>query len=99
METRKATIKREKDNASLILIGSTQDYEIVLTDDNPNSIKGVFNNLLKELKNGIYQFELEDSITDLFHNICKEYIVQLNSEIHSIYNEMDEFDLLDEKSE
>lgn len=95
METKKATIKREKDKASLILTTS-QDYEIILTDDNPNNVKHVFNNLLKDLKKGIFQFELEDDVVDLYHNICKEYVVQLNAEITSIYNEMDELDLLEE---
>lgn len=98
METRKATIKREKDKASLILTGS-QEYEIILTEDNPNNVKHVFNNLLKDLKKEIFQFELEDGSNDLYHNICKEYIIQLNSEMQSIYNEMEEFDLLEEATE
>ena len=94
METRKATIKREINKASLILVDANQEHEIILSEDNPNNVKHVFNNLLKDLKKGIFEYELEDSTLDLYHNICKEYIIQLNSEIQSIYTEMDEFDLL-----
>jgi|LakMenEpi03Aug12_release.lakeMendotaPanAssembly.Ray.scaffolds.fasta_scaffold954643_1 hypothetical protein len=99
METRKATIKRETDKASLILTGSTQEHEIILSEDNPNDVKHVFNNLLKDLKKGVFQFELDDNSIDLYHNICKEYIIQLNSEIRSIHAEMEEFDLLEKPEE
>ena len=97
METKKATITREKDKdkAILVLPGVSINHEIILTEDNPNSIKFVFNNLIQDLKKGLFQFELEDTGNDLFHNICKEYIVQLNSELQSIYNEIDESDLLE----
>ncbi len=95
METKKATITREKDKAILVLVGLSNNYEIILTEDNPNNIKLVFNNLINDLKKGIFKFELEDTNNDLFHNICKEYLIQLNTELQSIYNEMDEFDLLE----
>lgn len=97
METKNATITREKekDKAILVLPGVSNNHEIILTEDNPNNIKSVFNNLIQDLKKGLFQFELEDSSNDLFHNICKEYIVQLNSELQSIYNEMNDFDLLE----
>lgn len=95
METKKATITREKEKAILVLVGLSNNHEIILTEDNPNNIKLVFNNLINDLKKGIFQFELEDTNNDLFHNICKEYLIQLNTELQSIYNEMDEFDLLE----
>lgn len=99
METRKATIKRETDKATLVLKGLADDYEIILTEDKPNNVKHVFNNLLKDLKKNLFQYELEDGSNDLYHNICKEYIVQLNSEIRSIHTEMKEFDLLEKSDE
>jgi hypothetical protein len=98
MEIKKATITREKDKATLVLNGISKTCEIILTDDNLNNVKLIFNNLIKDLKKGVFQFELEDTISDLFHNICREYLTQLNAEIHSIYNEMEEFNLLDSEN-
>ncbi len=95
METKKATIAREKDKTSLVLSGVSSNHVIILTEDKPNNIKFVFNNLIMDLKKGAFQYELDDSIMDLYHNICKEYIIQLNTEMKSIYDELEEFDLLE----
>lgn len=95
METKKATIKREETNTYLVLHLATEQ-KITLTDDNPNNVKAVFNVLLKELKKGPLNFELEDSSEDLYHHICTEYLTQLNSEILTVYQELEEFELLDE---
>jgi hypothetical protein len=97
METKKATIKREELQTSLILEGNSETFEIILTDDNPNNIKNVFNNLLKSLKKGLFKFELEDTKQDMFHHICVEYLLQLNSEIETIYQELNEFELTEEE--
>lgn len=59
METKTANIKREATATSLILNLDTP-LEIILTEDNPNSVKAIFNNLIKELKKGPLKFELED---------------------------------------
>lgn len=98
METKKATITRETDKASLVLSGVSSTHEIILTEDKPNNIKFVFNNLIQDLKKGVFQYELDDSIIDLYHNICREYLLQLNTEMQSIYDEMEEFDLLETRT-
>ena len=95
IETKNATIKREEINTYLVLEVGETPLEIILTDDNPNNIKAIFNNLLKELKKGIFEFNLEDETQDLFHNICVEYIVQLNSELKAIYDELVDYELLE----
>lgn len=99
METRKATIERliEQQRYSLILHGEKQHLGIVLTDDNPNAIKSVFNNLLRELKKGLFEFQLEDDKGDLYNHICSEYIQQLNNELKTVYKEMQEYKLLEEQ--
>ena len=97
METKKATIKRDTSNAYLVLESNGQKLEIVLTDDNPNNIMSAFNTLLKELKKGLFQFNLEDKIDDLYSHICKEYIKQLNSELKAVYTELKDFDLIEKK--
>jgi len=97
METKKATIKREESNTYLVLEVSDNPLQIVITDDNPNNVKSVFNNLLKELKKGLIEFNLEDDKEDLFYHICKEYLTQLNSEMKAIYKELEDYELLESK--
>lgn len=93
METKKATISRQESKSSLILEGNDENFEIILTEDNPNNIKNVFNNLIKDLKKGNFKFELDDKKEDMYHHICEEYLNQLNSEIETIYSELEEHKL------
>jgi len=95
MGTKKAIIKREDSATHLILELNGKELKITLTDDNPNMVKTVFNDILKKLKKGAFKFELEDSTEDLFHHICKEYITQLNAEILTVYSELEEFKLIE----
>lgn len=94
METFKATIIRGDQNTILALQVSENKYDIILTEDNPNNVKAVFNKLLLKLKDGVYNFELVDSTEDLYYHICKEYINQLNSELLSVYKELKDYELL-----
>lgn len=93
MEIKKAKIKRQESQTFLVLEGNSSTFEIVLTEDNPNNVKSVFNNLLIDLKKGLFMFELEDDKQDMFHHICQEYLKQLNTEIETIYSELEEFEL------
>ncbi|PRB04089.1 hypothetical protein CQ046_07625 [Chryseobacterium sp. MYb7] len=97
METKKATIKREDANTYLVLEVGETPLQIILTDDNPNNVKMVFNSLLKELKKGLFEFNLEDESQDLYNNICTEYLTQLNSELKAIYDELIDYELVDSK--
>lgn len=96
METFKAEIVRTDQKTSLVLNVRGRRFDIILTDNNPNNVKTVFNNLLKELKNGNFNFELDDSKEDLYHHISIEYINQLNTELTSIYKELEDYNLLNE---
>ena len=98
METHKATIVREKDIVKLILESKNDDYEIILSEEDPNKIKNVFNNLIIELKSGKFEYLLEDSEDDLFTNVCREYITQLNSEIANVYGQLKSYELLESDS-
>jgi hypothetical protein len=93
MEIKKATISRSDNETLLVLEFVPEPLKIVLTDDNPNNVKTVFNVILKKLKNGIFEFELDDDKQDLFHHICTEYILQLNSELKAVYQELTDFGL------
>ena len=94
METFKALIIRGDQDTILALTVNEEQLNITLTDDNPNNVKTVFNKLLKQLKEGVFQFELEDKQEDLFYHISKEYITQLNSELTSVYKELEDYELL-----
>ena len=94
METHDAIIERSEGIVKLVLKTTKEEYQIVLSEDEPNKIKEVFNNLIIELKSGKFQFDLKDDEDDLFKNVCKEYITQLNSEIANVYGQMKSYDLL-----
>jgi hypothetical protein len=95
MATHNATIERKETGATLKLaIG--EGLNIVLTEDNPNEVKSVFNKLLIHLKNQEIEFNLTDDKEDLYFHICKEYIIQLNAELKSTFTELKDNGLLDE---
>ncbi len=96
METHQATINRQDEKASLILNINEKNLEIELTEDKPNEVKSVFNKSIAFLKKGPFQFELEDNKEDLYFHICTEYIGQLNTELSSIYQELEDYELLEE---
>jgi hypothetical protein len=96
MEIHKATINRLDDKTSLVLNINQEEFEIELTEDKPNEVKRVFNNLIAILKKGQFEFELEDEKEDLYFHICTEYVGQLNTELSSIHQELEDYGLLDE---
>ncbi len=98
MATHNATIERKEDAIAILKLAiGSEELKIVLTEDNPNSIKSVFNKLLLELKKGEINFSLTDEKDDLYIHICKEYITQLNAELKSTYTELKDNDLLNDK--
>lgn len=96
METHKATINRLDNKTSLVLHIQEKQLEIELTEDKPNEVKNVFNNLIAFLKKGNFKFELEDKKEDLYFHICIEYIGQLNTELSSIHQELKDYNLLEQ---
>jgi hypothetical protein len=96
MATHNATIERKDNSAVLKLALGSDELTIVLTEDNPNEVKSVFNNLLSNLKSGEIEFTLIDTTEDLYFYICKEYITQLNAELKSTYAELKDNGLLNE---
>lgn len=99
METKTAKIERGADHTYLVLKVADPALKIELTSDNPGGIKAVFNQLVNLLKKGCFQFNLEDDSTDLFHHVCKEYLIQLNSEIVQVYGDMEAYQLLLESTD
>lgn len=95
MATHNATIERKDNGVTLKLALGETVLDIVLTEDNPNDVKTVFNKLLKELKRGEFDFNLTDEKEDLYFHICKEYITQLNAELKSTHKELQDNGLLE----
>lgn len=93
METKKATIKREQLHTYLVLAIGENPIQITLTDDNPNNVKSAFNLILKYLKRGLFEFQLHDESSDLYNNICVEYVNQLNADIRTIHAELESYEL------
>lgn len=96
MDTFNATITRKEESVTLSLHVQEAEFNIILTEDNPNNVKAVFNSLLKELKKGLFTFELHDTTEDLYFHICNEYIKQLNSELESVHKELEAYQLTDD---
>jgi hypothetical protein len=92
----KATIERHEQQTMLVLNVDDKKFEILLTEDRPNEIKSVFNRLLQELKKGEIVFAFEDGIEDLYHHVAQEYIKQLNVELSSVFQELKDYDLLED---
>ena len=99
METFDATIIRNEKTTILALHVHEKRLDIVLTEDNPNNVKNVFNNLLKQLKKGEFHFILNDNSEDLFFHISNEYIKHLNSEISAVFKELEDLNLLEVKGD
>lgn len=91
-----AIIRRNENKADLVLKISATELTIKLSEENPVAVKSVFNELIKALKEGKFNFELNDTKEDLYFNICKEYIKQLNSELSSVYGQMKTYGLVQE---
>lgn len=95
MATYNATIERGENNSAILKLALGDDVlSIVLTEDNPNEVKSLFNKLLIHLKDGEIEFNLTDNNDDLYYHICKEYISQLNVELKSTYAELRDNNLL-----
>jgi len=94
METYKATVINEDDDWFLVLTANEGDMRIPLTRDEPLEIKTVFNKLIMNLKETEFEFKAQDLGSDLFSQIAKEYIEQLNSELRSVFKELSDYDLV-----
>lgn len=85
MENKIISIQRENSEAKLVFDIDSSKYEINMSSDNVVEIKSVFNVICKELEKGEFIFELDDNKKDLYNDVAKEYIGQLNDEIADIY--------------
>lgn len=95
MATHEAEIIKIDEEYFLALKLPDNKLEIAITQDLPKDVQKVFNELIVSLKNGVFSFSLkEQEQKDIYYDVAKEYISQLNSELDEIYKEMKECNLL-----
>lgn len=94
MEMYEAKMIKDGENHHLELNIKTNTLKISMTEDLPNEIKSAFNQLILRLKIEHFNFNLDDADTDLFSQIAKEYIGQLNKELTTIHTELTHHGLL-----
>ncbi len=90
-----AEITEDGENKFLTLELPDNELHIPLTEDEEQKIKEIFNILIKELKKGEFNFQFEQTRNNLYQNISAEYISHLNIELSAVYNELNDFGLLD----
>ena len=96
METIDAVVE-EVGEKHVIKIGAGEDeIRIPISEDSPNDVKSAFNKLLSRIKKGVFQIELQDVEEDLFSQVAKEYMAQLNREILQVHDEMKEYGLVED---
>lgn len=95
MDVLKGFVRTVDDKCSLEINLGESVATIPLSEDKPNDVKAAFNKLIVRLKSGLFKIEMDDCGDDLLSQVAKEYVVQLNREVHEVYGEMKSSDLLD----
>ena len=96
METVKASIEIEDGKRFINIQLEDELIGIPMSENRPNDVKSVFNKLIVRLKAGKFVIELEDVGEDLFSQVAKEYVLQLNGELSEVYDELFEHGLLEQ---
>ena len=94
METIKASIEQIEDKHFIKIETGGEGIRIPMSEDKSNEVKSTFNKIITRLKDGAFQIELEEVGGDLFSQVAKEYIAQLNREIQGVRGEMQQYGLL-----
>ncbi len=95
MKTLKATVENIDDKRVIVIVyDDDTQVRIPICEDKPIMVKNAFNQLITLLKDGVFKIELENVEADLFSQVAKEYIKQLNTEISEVYGEMEEYNLV-----
>ncbi|MDM4018620.1 hypothetical protein [Roseiconus lacunae] len=96
METINSEVIETEGKHFICIVNQGDNIKIPLSEDKPNDVKSAFNKLLEWIKKGKFEIVLDNSGSDLFSEIAKEYISQLNREIQEVHAEMEDLGLLDE---
>jgi hypothetical protein len=94
METIKATVTLVGEKHFIKIDEGDAQISIPISEDKPNEVKSAFNKLITRLKDGKFQIELAEVGDDLFSQVAKDYIMQLNREIQGVHGEMKQYGLI-----
>lgn len=94
MEQIKASVKSKDDKYFIHIESGDEGVFIPLSEDKPNDVKSAFNKLIICLKKGKFQIQLDEVRDDLFCQVAKEYVTQLNRELVEVHNEMTRYGLV-----
>ena len=98
METIKAAIVNRDEKHFIQIQDGENTITVPISEDDPNVVKAAFNKLIERLRKGPFKIELEDVGSDLFSQIAKEYITQLNVELAGVYDEIKREGFIEEES-
>ena len=93
MDTISAVVVESEGKYSIV-IGDEDSISIPMSEDDPNEVKRSFRKIILRLKKGIFQIKFVETEQDLFSQVAKEYITQLNKEIIEVHGEMKQHGLL-----
>ena len=97
METFKASVVADDDKYFIEIAAEGEAIRIPISEDKPNEVKSAFNKIVERIKKGEFEIALEDIGEDLFSQVAKEYIIQLNREIAEVRDEMIQYGLIEDK--
>ena len=99
METIKARIVNHEEKHFIEIQDGENTIKIPISEDDPNVVKAAFNKLIERLRKGPFEIELDKDGSDLFSQIAKEYITQLNVELTEVYEEIKQEGFIEEESD
>ena len=80
----KFKVDRSENNETVnFLIPDLENISVNITDNNTQDIENLFNLIFQEIiqRQKLIEFELDDSNNDLFNEVAKDIVIQINSEI------------------
>lgn len=95
METIKANLRKQEEKYFIDILFDTT-ISIPISDDDHNEVKSAFNLLIEQLKDRAFSIELNEADKDLFYHVAVEYLEQLNIELLSVHQEMEQYGFLNE---
>jgi len=99
MEKFNTKIVRKDEDFILTIKLRSETIEFSLTEDKPEEVRAAFNRLIVLLKSSPIVLTFKKEGDDLYQQIGEEYIKQLNRELSTVRNDLEEYEMVldDEK--